>query len=538
MNKLIINFKRLVLGYSKVERDFYKFNIRYWKKQYASKDDYILLDGVQHHPEHLIQAARIAKAIEEVKNTKIICLLHTNFFRLNIYRYLYKSYFINHFISIFPKIIQPITLIKAYLGSKRFSIEFKNNNRIETLLGTAIFDLYIGDLLIDSLYKNKIIQRDKVIDKKAFNKVIRDMFYLYYYYNSIFQKYNVKYVVLSHRVYLFYGLLSRIAHIKGAEVYLYNQRRVRKYLPGDNIKVYEGKPIKEHIEFIRNNIKDYADIVDSYLGRRFNGELIEIDVELNKKTRKYSLDEIIDKYNFDKNLPIVIIFLHVLADANHLNEEYLFNSHYDWLVETVKIIRQNRSCNWLLKAHPSEIYYDEVGLAKKIVNEVITSGDNIKFANDDFKNSSAIGVAKAIITVHGTAGLEFSCFGIPTILAGAAHYSGFGFTHEPKTIDNYSKILSDIQNIKALTQEQIDTAKAVYFAYEFLNNVPSDVYPDYFPNTVTNYKERKEGEIRFLKNISEKLKTKNPKEDLFFYALKKLVASKNARQIVNPLYWK
>lgn len=537
MNRFLVLLHKLIIGYSNIEIKFYKLNNRYWRKPLFVNEDYILLDGIQHHPEHLIQAARISKAIEEVEKSQILCLLHTNIPRINSYRYLYKSFHINKFISIFPKIMHPFILINSYLSTRKFLSDVKFEN-VENLLKTKISDLYVGDLLIDTLYKNKIILKNEIINKNKFNDIIKNMFYFYYYYNFIFYKYKIKHVILSHRAYVLYGLLARIANKNGSIVYLYNQTRVRKYLPKDNIMIYEGKPVPEHIEYIMCNIKEYKKIIDDYLIRKFNGEINEIDVELNRKTRIYTREEIIAQYNFDNKLPIVIVFLHVIADANHLNEHYLFNSHYDWLVKTVEIIRQNKKCNWLIKAHPSEIYYDEVGLAKRIVNDIITPSDNIKFANDDFKNSSAIGVAKAIVTVHGTAGLEFSCYGIPSILAGAAHFSGFGFTLEPVSITNYKTMLSKVDDLSALTQRQIDTAKAVYFAYEFLNNVPSKVYPDFFPNAIATYKERKNEEIKFLKNINEKLAKNDPKEDLFFYALIKLVEDKNARQIINPLYWK
>ena len=46
-----------------------------------------------------------------------------------------------------------------------------------------------------------------------------------------------------------------------------------------------------------------------------------------------------------------------------------------------------------------------------------------------------------IITSHGSSGLEYPSFGIPSIVAENSFYTNFGFTLEPKNVTEYKNLL-------------------------------------------------------------------------------------------------
>ena len=62
------------------------------------------------------------------------------------------------------------------------------------------------------------------------------------------------------------------------------------------------------------------------------------------------------------------------------------------------------------------------------------------------------------------------CFGIPCVLAGESYYSGYGFSHEVKSKEEYKNILKNIKNIKKLNEEQINNAKLVYYYIYIYHN--------------------------------------------------------------------
>ena len=73
-----------------------------------------------------------------------------------------------------------------------------------------------------------------------------------------------------------------------------------------------------------------------------------------------------------------------------------------------------------------------------------------------------------MVTAHGTAGLEFSCFGIPVVLAGSPFYSGFGFTIDPKTADEYADLILNASKIQPLNPFQISMALNIFGLWEGL----------------------------------------------------------------------
>jgi capsule polysaccharide export protein KpsC/LpsZ len=76
-----------------------------------------------------------------------------------------------------------------------------------------------------------------------------------------------------------------------------------------------------------------------------------------------------------------------------------------------------------------------------------------------------------------TTGLEMGLNGIPVITCGNTHYRNRGFTHDPKTYEEYFDALDSLISDKSkqrLTSEQIELAwrYAYYFFFEYPRPFP------------------------------------------------------------------
>lgn len=91
---------------------------------------------------------------------------------------------------------------------------------------------------------------------------------------------------------------------------------------------------------------------------------------------------------------------------------------------------------------------------------------NIHLCPADLNTNSLRDCADVIVTVHGTVGLEYACLGIPTILAGTPFYAGFGFTHEPTSVEAYNAMVRNAAALGRLSVTQIRTALQVFEAWE------------------------------------------------------------------------
>ena len=141
--------------------------------------------------------------------------------------------------------------------------------------------------------------------------------------------------------------------------------------------------------------------------------------------------------------------------------------------------------------------------------------NNVKVLPKDFSASAIPNLADVILTVSGTSGLEFACFGIPVINAGNSMYSGYGFNIEPKTKQEYYYVLNSIDQVDKLTTKQINTAKHVaYYIFIYNHHTPAYVFEGYsegqsyenlFRNCIDNYSKERKNDLfdSWVKKISK-----------------------------------
>ena len=91
--------------------------------------------------------------------------------------------------------------------------------------------------------------------------------------------------------------------------------------------------------------------------------------------------------------------------------------------------------------------------------------DHIKILqpDTDINTKSFFNLADYVLTVNGTVGMEFPCFGVPVILAGTGRYNGFGFTYEPKNRREYFKKLKNLSSLPRLDSKQIELARKHFY---------------------------------------------------------------------------
>lgn len=208
---------------------------------------------------------------------------------------------------------------------------------------------------------------------------------------------------------------------------------------------------------------DFVEEVDRYLHSRTSGNA-GIDTRyayFNK--RIIGRDEYVKEFGLDADKKNIVIMCHCFSDTPHMSSyPKLYEDYYIWFLETLKIISEIKNVNWIIKSHPSRIIYGET----EEVNELFTkydNGVNMWLWDDGDSTESLFAIADAVITVSGTCGLEFPCYGIPVIATGCAYYSGHGCLIMPRTIAEYKKILNTLDQIKLLDEEKILTAKKIMY---------------------------------------------------------------------------
>lgn len=170
---------------------------------------------------------------------------------------------------------------------------------------------------------------------------------------------------------------------------------------------------------------------------------------------------------------IAVIYSHILYDTLFFNGEDLFQNYADWLVETVKAACLNPNVQWFVKVHPSNLWrgeleyfhggkYEEVRLIEQYIGDL---PDHVRLIYPDTPLSpyTWLQVADYGVTVRGTSGIELGALGKTVITAGSGRYEEAGFSVNSGTVEEYLKLLSNIQDVPAPSEEQ--TRLGELFAY-------------------------------------------------------------------------
>ncbi|MBL7860719.1 MAG: hypothetical protein JNJ65_06105 [Cyclobacteriaceae bacterium] len=182
-------------------------------------------------------------------------------------------------------------------------------------------------------------------------------------------------------------------------------------------------------------------------------------------------DEVRKQLGLDPSKKTAIIFSHIAWDAAFFYGTCIFGDYERWLFETVKYVATNCSdINWVVKLHPFNAFKlqreekkeeSEIRLLKQL--DPLPEHVIIMRADTDINTHSLFPVVDYVLTVNGTVGMEFPCFGIPSVLAGTGRYNGRGFTIDTNTQQEYFTLLDKLHTIPRLTPEQVLLARKHYY---------------------------------------------------------------------------
>lgn len=286
-------------------------------------------------------------------------------------------------------------------------------------------------------------------------------------------------VYMSHGIYADWGPACTVSLEKKIPVISY----VCSYL---NLHFYYGiiRNHKETFTGIRNTTWDlYKDktLTENqknrlleFLRRRY---MNKISGDMKNLIKDYTGDTefFINKYGLDRSKPVWGIMTHINWDAASDYFPMVYYNFDEWLYDTIKTIYEVKDVQWLIKIHPSEkIDNPETGCQKFIEKNFPDLPSHIKIVkmDDDISPEDFYSLLSGAVTVMGTGGLELSLKGKPVILAGEAHYSGKGFTHDSMDKDHYRKMLREVSRIEKSDEKKLNAAFMYAYIYFILKQIP------------------------------------------------------------------
>ncbi len=179
-------------------------------------------------------------------------------------------------------------------------------------------------------------------------------------------------------------------------------------------------------------------------------------------------EQIRSELDLDPDRRTAVIFAHVLWDASLFYGVDLFENYADWLVQTVGAAVGNDHVNWVIKTHPSNVFRVAHGDIEGESSEVTLIRerfpdlpDHVHLLLPDTKIStlSIYEFADYAVTVRGTPGMEFACFGKPAFTAGTGNYAELGFTVDSQSKEEFLDRLQHIHEYGPIPPEMTRRAR-------------------------------------------------------------------------------
>lgn len=502
---------------STIEKEFIAVNNKNWKNEEKS-DEYCLIEGHITCPASIMDKARISKAIQEQTGAKPVVFLRGFYASANDVSKIYSSFNIKNFYMWWRGFLNPVVFIPAFFQTFKTLLSIQNG---KDLIDLKHQNVLIGDLIYDTLirYKPNTYTINKI--KSSHYRLIFRAFLTFYNNKVMLDKYKPKYMVTSHNVYAEFGMLPRqLKKMNNGVVFLKDIYAYKCYDNKIDIQEHFLKP--SQVEFELNLAsEEFVNLAKKYFESRMSGAVDQIDVKnafLNKK--QYNIQSLKKLYpNIDLQKKNVVVMSHAFSDAPHVGEGLLFADYYDFLEKTLIQLNKNNKVNCFVKAHPSSYMWNEKGAVEELIEK--NNLQNIYITPSDLNTNSILDIADCIVTAKGTAGLEFSCSGIPAITAGKGYYYGFSITHEPESIQEYYDLLATIEKIEKLDEKTIQRALVLLYMVA-LSRRHSKVLPKSHIMPGEIYSEVYLGKY---KEIVDNLNSGIPIKDEFYEEVKKDVVN-------------
>jgi hypothetical protein len=283
-------------------------------------------------------------------------------------------------------------------------------------------------------------------------------------------------IVMSHAIYISWGVLFDIARLKGYDVDVYNSSYKK-----NTLRVYKNVPNAPFPDAEWPRFKDVnlsqkeQEILTNYSSSRIDQK--DDNISLFSGDSNYSEVDCFVKKGKEKGAKIACLFSNISWDAYAFANECPFETMEKWMNESIEYLKKIPNVYVIIKAHPAEIFHkvpDEFRVKNFIPKDL---PENILFVNE-LANIKPFYLYDRIdfgIIHLSTVCIEMALKNIPVLTSGAgSHYSNKNFTIDPKSKADYFRILKDLCDGKNLFSPDIESAKRYMYYRFFREAIPFD----------------------------------------------------------------
>ena len=252
-------------------------------------------------------------------------------------------------------------------------------------------------------------------------------------------------LVLSHAIDFSYGSLAWLGTQRDLPVFvlsgMFGVARFWKVRKPKDIFDWISRPTAADLDNMpKSRAAALAEVGQRYLAKRRAGETTDIGglYAYSKRSEVLSRQELVRRYEWDSEKPIVAVFASNWFDYPHHTGMRGFRDFLAWIETTVAAARSNTSVNWLFRAHPIDEWYGGLTLRDCLPSQL---PDHIHLLEERTSSAGTTDIADAIVTLHGSIGVEAAAMGKPVLVADRGWYHDCGFVKWPGGSDAYFDML-------------------------------------------------------------------------------------------------
>jgi hypothetical protein len=510
-------------------------NYSFWKKSIKKKDgqDNILITSLLDVKSYCVGEATIGKSLSKILNKNSVALIKEHDFKAEILINSYdvdKIYYLpnGNFLSRFKFLFKSIELIKDLKTTDDLiSLKYENID-----IGIAVYDHYIrftGKGSEDLINYKMVCFLSKSL-------LIQDFL------NHLFKLNYFKEVIQAETQFIPAQIVFQNALINKCKVFsrigLDNEISVMIF---DDFKnrykdryCYSKDLVNSTYNNYNNNISNKIEhlMTERFKGNAAYSSMHNVEENMTHKNKNidnldynYNKNSLCEKLNWDINKPIVVLFASDLTDGVFKCNWKIFKDNLTGIRETINIIKEIKDINWLIKPHPNDIKLKIITTTEKEVLNLSSEYEHLKLFPKNFGNGPLPKIISAAVSMSGSAGFEYPALGVPSIISTGTIYTGYGFTYEGNTINEFKKILKNADKLTPLSIEQITKAKTFIYIHEFLTKVVSSLIPE--KKVDLSHKH-----INYWENLEKLIDGYNFDEDSFYQNLK-IQLEKNDLHTIN-----
>jgi hypothetical protein len=254
-------------------------------------------------------------------------------------------------------------------------------------------------------------------------------------------------VVLSHAVNVQFAALAWLATSRGIPVVLaqghYGVPRFVKLLTPMDVYDTNDRPTAADADALPpHRAEVLAAAGRAYLDKRLAGGTDDLGARyaFQRASRGVTRQAVVERFGWDPERPIIGVYASNWFDFPHGCGMTQFRDFLDWMRATLEVAAANRHVNWLFKGHPCDDWYGGVTLSDLV--PPLDAHAHVRLVPGEWNGAALLHALDGVVTVHGTAGIEYAAAGKPVLVADRGWYHDFGFVRWPRSRGEYLQALA------------------------------------------------------------------------------------------------